>query len=565
MHSTKFFLFFLFLVVAQSLQAQKRFTDVTKQAGIVHRFQVYEGMFGGGACVFDFNKDGFEDVFITGGMSNDVLYKNNGDGTFTDIFSQSGLDYTTHFATQGAASADVNRDGWPDLFVTTITSRDSVKKIPRAENLLFLNNGNSTFTNVTKEFGLDQLVSFSEGVSFGDFNEDGFPDAYIGNYFQSYAGKLTYINDATIVDASQTSQGYLLMNEEGQRFTNVYSDYGLVHKGFGFGGVFTDFDNDNDLDLLINHDFGYKARPNVFLMNEYPDESFRDAAKELNMDLAINAMGTAIGDYDNNGLLDYYITNIRFNRFMVNQGKGKPFVDRSKELHMDYVSISWGTNFADFDHDRDVDLFVANGDLNPNTVPLADYYFENHDGVFTEKAPAVGLNDYGLGRGSVVFDIENDGDLDILVVNQAPVLSYPVISETRLYRNDSAKGNWVKIKLIGKQTDLFGFGSRVEVILGKTRMTREIDGGSGYLSQNSPIAHFGLGDATVIDSIVVKWLNGTRQVLLNQKVNTLILIEEPLVATTGHNSGWWIAIAGGLTVVVVAAAIRMKKKKIGES
>jgi hypothetical protein len=111
----------------------------------------------------------------------------------------------------------------------------------------------------------------------------------------------------------------------------------------------------------------------------------------------MNAMGTAVGDYNFDGMLDYYVTNIRFNKFMVSQGKGKPFVDRSKDLGMGYVSISWGANFADFDHDTDLDLFVANGDLNPNDVPMADYYFENNNGMFTEKAPVVGLNDYGVG------------------------------------------------------------------------------------------------------------------------------------------------------------------------
>ena len=520
-------LFFLIIIFFhQAVSAQTSFKDVTKESGIQHQFVVYEGMFGGGACVLDFNNDGWEDLFITGGKSEDVLYLNNGDGTFKNIYHQSGLEKTMHYVTEGVAGADVNKDGWVDLFITTITTKDSVKRIPRAENLLFLNNGNSTFRDATDEYGLSDLISFSMGVSFGDFNADGYPDAYVGNYFQDYEGPLNSINDATIVNSNATSKGYLLKNKGGASFKNVYEDYGLKHKGFGFGGPFTDFDNDHDVDLLVNHDFGYKASPNVFLVNQYPDKEFKNEAKALGMDLKMNAMGTAIGDFNYDGVLDYYITNIRFNRLMVSQGIGRPFIDKSKELGMGYVAISWGTNFADFDHDTDLDLFVANGDLNPNDVPMADYFFENDNGMFTEKAPAVGLNDYGIGRGSVVFDMDNDGDLDLLVVNQKPVLNYPVNSDTHLYRNDSTKGNWIKIALKGIISESHGLGSRVEVVIGKTKMIREIDGGSSHLSQNSTLAHFGLGNATTIDSVIVKWIGGNKQILTNQKINTCITITE---------------------------------------
>jgi len=508
------------------IHGQPVFKDVTEESGIHHQFAVFEGMFGGGACVFDLNNDGLEDLYITGGMNDDALYLNTGNGMFKDIFKNSGLEKTSHYVTQGVAGADINKDGWVDLFITTITTRDSVKVIPRAENLLFLNNGNSTFRDVTEEYGLKDLVSFSMGVSFGDINADGYPDAYIGNYFQDYEGQLSAINDATIVNANATSKGYLLRNVNGQSFSNVYSDYGLSYKGFGFGGTFTDFDNDYDVDLLVNHDFGYKASPNFFLENKYPDNEYMNRAKELAMDLKINAMGTAVGDYNFDGMLDYYVTNIRFNRFMVSQGEGKAYADKSKELGMGYVSISWGTNFADFDHDTDLDLFVANGDLNPNDVPMADYFFENNNGMFTEKAPAVGLNDYGIGRGSVVFDMDNDGDLDLLVINQKPVLNYPVNSQTHLYRNDAAKGNWLKVALKGIDSDARGIGSRVEIVVGKIKMIREIDGGSSHLSQNSTIAHFGLGAATAVDSVIVTWTGGKKQVLVNQPANKMLVITE---------------------------------------
>ncbi|HEY0656186.1 MAG TPA: CRTAC1 family protein [Chryseosolibacter sp.] len=548
----------LLLIVSSSGLAQKRFTNVTDSAGINHQFVVFEGMFGGGAVVLDVNNDGWEDVYLTGGVADDALYLNNKNGTFKNIFQTSGLTDTRNYVTQGAATADVNKDGWLDLFVTTITFRDTVKRIPRAENLLFLNNGNSTFRNVTQEFGLKDLESFSTGVSFGDFDLDGFTDAYVGNYFFGYEGKLTYINDSDIVQSSQTAAPYLLKNVNGRKFIDVTKAYGLNYKGFGFGGAFTDYDRDNDLDIFVNHDFGYKATPNVFLENEFPDASFIERSKNLHLDLKINAMGTAIGDYDNNGLMDYYVTNIRFNRFMVNHGKNEPFTEEAKSSGMDFVSISWGANFADFDHDRDVDLFVANGDLNPNDVPLADYYFENTNGTFREKAAFVGVNDYGIGRGSVVFDMDNDGDLDLLVVNQKAVLDYPVRTFTTLFRNDSTHGNWLKVKLVGQQSDKNGIGALIEVSAEGVKMIREVDGGSSHLSQNSLITHFGLGSALKVDYVKVTWPGGKTQTLHDQLANQLLVIEEK---PGEEKNNFALAIAVGILLVVLMILLMVRKGK----
>jgi len=548
----------IFFFIDKSI-CQTHFTDVTASSGIKHVFKVYEGMFGGGACVIDFNKDGYEDVYITGGMNDDVLYKNNGNGTFTNVFEQSGMTVTKNFVTQGVTGADVNHDGFVDLFVTTITRRDKKEVIPRAINLFFLNNGNGTFRDATKEYGLDQLFSFSTSASFGDFNADGWPDLYVGNYFNEYKGKLSVINDNTVVEANQIAKGNLFLNENGKKFKDVYSDYGLDFRGFGWGGIFTDFDNDGDQDLFVNHDFGYKRTPDLLLENHYPRQDFTDVAKEKGMDLKINSMSTAVGDYNNDGLMDYYITNIWFNYFMVNQGPGKPFVNKVKELGMQFFSISWGANFADFDNDGDVDLFVANGDLNPNCVPMANYYFENLGGKFEDHARAIGLADYGIGRGSVVFDYDNDGDLDLLEVNQEPVVTdYPVPSVTKLFRNDSTSGHWIKISLNGIDAESHGIGSKIEVEAGGKKMIREIDGGaSSIFSQSSVIAHFGLGNATKIDKITVYWTGGNKQIISNVSTNQLLTITE----IPGKKSHFFIYLLIGLAAAAVAGFIYLKKRK----
>lgn len=543
-------------------QTKARFMIVDSLAGIHHQFEVYEGFLGGGACVFDLNNDGFEDIFLTGGMGIDRLYLNLGNGTFKDIYESSGLKVTAKYVTQGVASADVNRDGFTDLFITTNTRKGEKLTIPRAENLLFLNNGDNTFTDATKAFGLSDFMSFSTGVAFGDVNKDGYPDAYIGNYFYEYSGPLNEINDQTIVNASSVAHGYLLINEGGKRFVNLYEKYGLNHKGFGFGGVFTDFDNDGDQDLLVNHDFGYKATPNYLLQNMYPETHFKYVEEERGMDLRINAMTSAVGDYNNDGLLDYFTTNIKFNQFMVNQGDR--FNDLADSLGTKLFTISWGANFCDFDQDGDLDLFVANGDLNPNCTPMYNYFFEQTDGKYTDVAGLIGMNDYGIGRGSVIFDYDNDGDQDLLLVNQKSVSNYPVPSVSHLYRNDSTIGNWLKVKLKGGYSETNGIGSRVAVFVGGKSHIREIDGGgSSHLSQSSTTAHIGLGAFAAADSVVVSWPSGERTVIKDVTANQTLVVQEEKQMELKNSNGFksWYVLLGLFLTGLVAYYIYSKDER----
>nr|MBA4167585.1 CRTAC1 family protein [Chitinophagaceae bacterium] len=185
--------------------------------------------------------------------------------------------------------------------------------------------------------------------------------------------------------------------------------------------------------------------------------------------------------------------------------------------------------------DGDLDLFVANGCLNPSLMPNPDYYFENINYRFVNKSQEKGVADRGISRGSVVFDYDNDGDLDLLVVNQKPISgNFGEPSRTILYRNDSAMGNWLKVRLNGVDADMNGIGARVRVVAGGLSMIREIDGGSSHLSQNSTIAHFGLGNAAMVDSVIVTWVGGKSQVLLKQKVNQTLNIRE------NNNKRWYL-------------------------
>ena len=546
-------LFFLFNLIFVSVQGQQ-FTDITKQGGIDHYFEVYEGMFGGGVAVLDYNNDDFEDLYITGGMQEDQLLENLHDGTFKNVLRTAKLDASLNFVTQGVASADFNRDGWMDLFISTITSKGDKKTIPRAQNLVFINQGDGTFKDESKSFGIKSTESFSTGISIGDFNLDGYPDIYVGNYFTDYDGGLKEISDATIVNAGKTAKGYLYENKGGKRFKEVSKTYGLDHRGFSFGGIFTDFDNDNDLDLIVNNDFGYKAKPNYLLENLYPIKEFRYVEEAYEMDLRINAMGGATADINADGFLDYFISNIRFNRFMIQDPNKKIFIDQAEKLGTQLFTISWGTNFNDFDHDGDIDLFVANGDLNPNCVPMYNFFFENINGQFKEQSMKFGLKDYGVGRGSAIFDLENDGDMDLIVVSQKPIMEYGPPSITRLYRNDLKEGNYLQVKLKGNASTRSAFGARIQVYSDSLFINHEIDGGnSSHLSHNSTMAHFGLGIRKTVDSIRVIWPGGETTKIIDVKTNQRIFIEQVQEFQKIRSKKiWWIIaiVALGLFLII---------------
>ena len=552
---------FLLLCFSIFVKVQgQQFTDITNRSGIDHYFEVYEGMFGGGIAVLDYNNDGFEDLYITGGMQEDQLLENLQNGTFKNVLKTARLESVLRFVTQGVAAADFNRDGWMDLFVTTITTKSQKRKIPRAQNLILINQGDGTFKNNSKSFGIQRIESFSTGISVGDFNLDGYPDLYVGNYFTDYDGGLKEISDATIVNAGKTAKGYLYENKGGKRFKEVSEKYNIDHRGFSFGGIFTDFDNDNDLDLIVNNDFGYKAKPNYLLENLYPKKEFQYVGENYEMDLRINAMGGATADINADGFLDYFISNIRYNRFMIQDPEKNIFKDQAEALGTQLFTISWGANFNDFDHDGDIDLFVSNGDLNPNCVPMYNFFFENVNGQFKEESTKFGLKDYGVGRGSAIFDLENDGDMDLIVVSQKPIREYGPPSITRLYRNDIEEGNYLQVKLKGNVSTLSAHGARIQVFSDSLFINQEIDGGNtSHLSHNSTLAHFGLGKRKIIDSLKVIWPGGEITKMNQIKTNQKIFVEETQeFKKRRSNLIWWLIPISALGFYFF---IRNKKKQ----
>ena len=541
-----------FLIISLYLPSlffgQNAFTDVTLNSGIDNIYDVYEGLFGGGVVAFDYNNDGFEDLYITGGKSQDILYKNNGDGTFKDVINGSGLLKDSLMVTTGVSSADVNKDGYIDLLVTTITSQNNHPndKNKMSSNLLYINNGDGTFSDLTSKYGI-QKRNFSTSSSFGDINADGYPDLFIANYFKDFyfddnplgSHRLSLLNNYSIQSNYETGQDELYINIDGKYFKDVSDLLVDAGKGYGFGGVFTDFDNDNDLDLFIINDFGETHEPNRLLVNQYPELRFENKSIELKINFGLKSMGVGVGDFNNDNFLDYHVTNIFAGPFIVNRGDGLPFINLTNNIgtgiskiksfnDTESVIIGWGSIFLDYDNDTDLDLFNSNGPINPMVIPIPNILFENKGRVF-EVNEKSGVMDYGIARGSVHFDYDNDGDQDIFVVNQRPVNGtiYGKSMGSKLYRNDSSNdNNWLKIKLKGKQSTTRGLGARIRIVCDDLSMIREVDGGSSHASQNSSVVHFGLGQNQIVDSVTVTWPGGKTQSLLNPGINKLIEIEE---------------------------------------
>ena len=510
------------------------FTEVSRQAGIDH-FTFTPTQIGGGAAFFDYDNDEGLDIYVTGGLNRDFLYHNNGDGSFTERGIAAGLGITGDIYTQGVVTGDIDNDGYRDIFVTTYGLTTDVMGVQ--PNLLFHNNGNGTFINISQAAGITHSAR-SASATMGDYNLDGFLDIYVANYVAVQG----FIRDSfnRIVGYSHTGfTDYLYKNNGNGTFTEVASQLQVDNAGTGLAAAFTDYDNDHDADLYLVNDFGQWVIPNKLYRNEFPADSFSDVSASSGAAAALYGMGVAIGDYDEDGDLDYYITNIGNNVLYRNNGNGT-FSDVAVAAGVPNGNIDsmayttgWGTAFLDYDNDTWLDLFVADGwiaslDFLPTSEKDPNKLYKNNgNGTFTDVSMMEGVSDSTINRGFATGDYDNDGDLDMLVVALEEDTFFPKGRHTLLYRNDVSNGNhWLKVKVQGTLNNLDGFGTRVEVYSNGRKFIREIDGGSSHESHNSSIAHFGMGSYAKADSIVVIWPGGGMQTLFNISVNQLIKVIE---------------------------------------
>lgn len=481
---------------------------------------------GGGGGFLDYDNDGWLDVYLVQsaplpGASNQAfspnrLFRNQGNGTFVDVTSEAGVGDTGYG--MGASFGDYDNDGYADIFVTNF-----------GPNQLYRNNGDGTFTNVTERAGVGD-ERWGTSTAFADYDQDGDLDLYVVNY-------VTYSMDQNIrcgpkdilaychPDVYRGSPDLLYRNNGDGTFTDVTREAGVFvdapNESKGLGVVWLDYDNDGNLDIYVAND----SNPN-FLYRNNGDGTFTDVALETgaayNRDGHTEAgMGVTVGDYNWDGYLDLFITHLNeeTNTLYHNIG-GRIFQDYTTRVNLGIPSlkqVGFGTGFFDFDNDGWLDLFIANGHileaierLQPGSgVTYAQrnklYQNDRSRGFrdVSERAGAHFLRQQ-VSRGAAVGDIDNDGDLDILVINNHQ-------KATLLINRVGEENDWIGFKLRGRSSNRDAIGARVEVKVGQQTRWKEVHSGGSYLSQHDLRVVFGLNDAERPSEIRIRWPSGARQ------------------------------------------------------
>lgn len=526
-----------------------RFTDVTEPSGIRFKHMtapekkyIVESM-SGGVALFDYDNDGWLDLYLTNSLTVDTatnpkssrssLYHNNHDGTFTDVTEKSGLGYPGW--AMGVATADYDSDGNVDLYVTCL-----------GPNHLYRNNGDGTFTDVTQKAGVDD-ARWSTGAAFGDYDNDGDLDLFITNYVDFHIkdlpefgkGKFCQYRGIPVQCGPRGLRGAgdsLFRNNGDGTFTNVTKEAGVSDPEgrYGMSALWSDLDGDGWVDLYVANDSG----PN-FLYKNNRDGSFKETGLLAGCGVGEDgneqgSMGLAIGDYNHDGMLDIFVTNFsdEYNT-LYRQEKGMSFMDvsfASKLAQISFPYVGWATDFLDFDNDGWIDLMVVNGHVYPQVdsagggATYAQRIFLLHnerDGTFSEVAADCGdtLMARRVSRGAAFGDIDNDGDIDVVINN--------LDGAAAVLRNDGGnKNNWINIKTIGSKKNRDALGAQVKVTAEDLVQTKEVYSGGSYISQNDTRLHFGLGRKTRIASIEVRWPAGKTEVVRDLPANQFVVIQE---------------------------------------
>jgi hypothetical protein len=513
--------------------------------GREHKTSVVE-VNGSGLCWLDYNKDGWLDLYVvnggtledleaqrTGGRSahHNYLYRNNGDGTFTDVTEQAGV--SGYRWGSGCAAADFNNDGFTDLFVSNL-----------AESFLYRNNGDGTFTDIAKAAGVSGGFDWHTGAAFGDYDGDGWLDLYVAGYVDlpqmfepqkqcPWQGMLVFCGPGGLKGAPDR----LFHNNGNGTFSDVTKQAGIEDRDllYGFTPVFEDFDNDGRPDLFLTNDRGRN-----YLYHNLGKGRFEEVGETWGVAYPIEGrpqanMGVAVGDYDHNGTMDLFVTTFSQDHFTLYHNTGnKLFLDVSGETGLSSAThkfLGWGTFFADLDNDGWLDLFMANGHVYPEAEKAAAggerylqrplVFRQSALGVFTE----VGMHALPSGlpvhssRGAAYADFDNDGDLDIVYSN----LDAP---PTLLENISPPSNHWVTIQTIGTRSNRDGIGARLKLTAGDLVQYAGVRSGESYISGNDPRVHFGLGAHAKIDELEIRWPSGLVEKLKAPPADRFLTIKE---------------------------------------
>ncbi|HUM05135.1 MAG TPA: CRTAC1 family protein [Terriglobales bacterium] len=523
---------------ASSNPSTIRFEDATAKSGIqfTHNFgSAHLGSLlestGAGCVWFDYNNDGFLDLYVTSGKPlegnihpyplkqppatppHNHLYRNNGDGTFTDVTDQAGV--AANVYGMAAIAADYDNDGFVDLFVTSY-----------GRAILYRNKGDGTFEDVTGKAGIN-VDGWSISSAWLDYDRDGCVDLFVGRYVKfdptyrnfypadNYPGPLDY--------AGETNRLY--HNNCNGTFSDVTDKSGIgAFKGRTMGVTAADFDGDGYPDIYVAND----KTENFFFRNKR-DGTFEEIAADVGVAYGQNgestsAMGPVLADIDGDGRVDLWVTDSKYNRLMRNTGKSG-FEDLGPSSGISQATAqytSWGSGVYDYDNDAWLDILIFHGGL-VHMVPQEQSLFRGLGGgrfadVSREAGPVLDVKT--VSRGACFGDYDNDGKIDAFVINLGA-------QGTLLHNVSSNSNHWLTVKLTGKKSNRDGIGAHLELVAGGRTQVAQRIAGSGYLSQDDGRVHFGLGSAAKADKLSVHWPSGKDQVLENLAVDRVLTVEEP--------------------------------------
>jgi hypothetical protein len=521
------------------------FTDVAASAGL--RFTHDRGRtpehhlpetMGSGLAWLDFDNDGWMDLYVVQSgpfppngspRAQDRLYRNNGDGTFTDVTAQAKLQHGAYG--MGVVAADYDNDGHTDLYVTGF-----------GHNTLLHNNGDGTFTDVTEKAGVG-ASGWSTSAAFADFDGDGLLDLFVVRYVDYSVEKNYFCGDPAAGKRDYCSPkvyppttNLLFHNNGDGTFTDISASSGIAAaQGKGLGVVVADVDGDGRPDIYVANDTTMNFLFRNLGGNRFEDVSLLSGAALTSAGRAMGGMGVNAGDLDGDGQLDLVVANFEaeLNSFYRNVGEGI-FEDVSASSGFGGPSFAFsgfGLSLLDAANAGRLDAFIANGHVLEKPAMQGATYAErpflmwnDGKGKFHERGCGNPFRREVVGRGSAVADFDNDGDLDIAVSNSGGPLE--------LLRNDGAHGNWIGFELRGKRSNRQGIGARVTVETESGRQVREVKAGESYLSSSDPRVHFGIGKAAAVKRVVIKWPSGIVQEITDAKPGRYNLVEEVVPAPT---------------------------------
>lgn len=522
---------------------KKSFSQVIEKSGIEN-----SGAYGG-ISWGDYNNDGYLDLLIRDNSGGYKLYRNNKGLNFTDVTQESGLITTSHATT--ATFGDYNNDGCEDIFIGN--GFDGETGTP---STLYKNNCNGTFEDVSESAGINKEKLHTRGVAWGDYNNDGFIDIYISTwgeinfnksesawklinwksepnilYKNNGDGTFTNVTKIAGVGGEAKCDKYMNFNNKPKReLLNENQEGKNNYPGLksNWQPIWFDYNNDGLPDIYVSHEVTTNA-----LYKNNGNGTFTDVTEQAGLCQLHSTHGVAVGDYNGDGYLDLYITGSLRNLFYINNGNGT-FKEVSEENNTaDFGFLGWGVGALDYNNDGNLDIYVVNGSSQNTSVKYnypsrLDALFENDGhGNFKNVSQKAGLFGNDFKTFGAFADYNNDGFTDALILSDPdPNIATSPNLPNRLYKNQPNGNHWLTIRLLGTKSNKDGIGAKLIIESQGKKQYREVGSGGSLMSQNSPWPTFGLNQASIVDELTIKWPSGSIQTLHSLKTNQILIIKE---------------------------------------